>query len=67
MKTDFITRKERIRFNDSIVAQELENPRDTIDVAINNLQCAQFNKHNKDARKLQLLRAIDLIKRELTH
>lgn len=65
MKTDFISSKERIKFNDNLFAQELENPADNLGVAINNLQCAQFNKCNKQARNIQILRAITLLQKEI--
>ena len=65
MKTDFVSRKERIRFNDNLFAQELENPADNVEVAIDNLKCAQSNKKHSEYRRLQILRAITLLQREV--
>lgn len=67
MKTDFISRKERIKFNDKLFQEEFDNPVDKLSSAINSLQCAKQNKDNAKtgAYRDQVLWAIELLKKEL--
>ena len=71
MKTDFITRKERIKaFNkagNALAEFELNNPKDNLIAAANVLECAFINRQNakESAYQMQLRHAIQLLQKEI--
>lgn len=67
MKADFISRKERVKFNDAIYERELERNQDKLGCAINNLEAAKFNRNSgKDsAYREQVKYAIELLQKEI--